>query len=77
LFLPYLSSAFVRTETMRGLLQPISRHQPITPVIEAVYSFLTGTPLGTNGWIGLGWCGGLLVFSTTLATALYRRRTSQ
>ncbi|MEV8375679.1 ABC transporter permease [Kribbella sp. NPDC056861] len=77
LFLPYLSSAFVRTETMPGFLQPISRHQPITPVIEAVRSFLTGTPLGTNGWVALTWCGGLLVFSTTLASVLYRHRTSQ
>jgi ABC-2 type transport system permease protein len=77
LFLPYLSSAFVRTETMPAFLQPISEHQPITPVIEAVRSFLTGTPLGSNGWLALAWCGGLLVFSTTLATVLYRRRTSR
>ncbi|NEA33944.1 ABC transporter permease [Streptomyces sp. SID13031] len=77
LFLPYLSSAFVRTETMPGFLQPISRHQPITPVIEAVRSFLTGTPLGSSGWIALTWCGGLLVFSTGLATVLYRRRTTR
>jgi ABC-2 type transport system permease protein len=77
LFLPYLSSAFVRTETMPAFLQPVSEHQPITPVIEAVRSFLTGTPLGSNGWLALAWCGGLLVFSTTLATVLYRRRTSR
>jgi ABC-2 type transport system permease protein len=77
LFLPYLSSAFVRTETMPAFLRPISRHQPITPVIEAVRGFLTGTPLGSHGWVALAWCGGLLVFSTTLASVLYRRRTSQ
>ncbi|WBQ07120.1 ABC transporter permease [Kribbella sp. CA-293567] len=77
LFLPYLSSAFVRTETMPGFLQPISRHQPITPVIEAVRSFLTGTPLGSNGWLALAWCSGLLVLSSTLASVLYRRRTSR
>jgi ABC-2 type transport system permease protein len=76
LFLPYLSSAFVRTETMPGFLQPISEHQPITPVIEAVRSFLTGTALGPSGWIALAWCGGLLAFSITLASALYRRRTT-
>lgn len=77
LFLPYLSSAFVRTETMPRFLQPISKHQPITPVIEAVRSFLTGTPLGSNGWVALAWCGGLFVFSTTLATVLYRRKTAR
>jgi ABC-2 type transport system permease protein len=76
LFLPYLSSAFVRTDTMPGFLQPISKHQPITPVIESVRSFLTGTTLGSNGWIALAWCAGLLVFSIGLATVLYRRRTT-
>ena len=38
---------------MPGWLQPLSKHQPITPVIEAVRSFLTGTPLGSNGWLAL------------------------
>jgi ABC-2 type transport system permease protein len=76
LFVPYLSSAFVQTETMPRFLRPISEHQPITPVIEAVRGFLTGAPLGSNGWIALAWCGGLLVFSSALATVLYRRRAT-
>jgi len=76
LFLPYLSSAFVQPETMPSWLRPVSEHQPITPVIETVRSFLIGTPMGNNGWIALAWCTGLLLFSVTLATSLYRRRTS-
>jgi ABC transporter DrrB family efflux protein len=77
LFLPYLSSAFVQTQTMPRFLRPISEHQPITPVIEAVRSFLTGTPLGGSGWVALAWCCGLLLGSFALSTALYRRRTSR
>ncbi|WP_406051946.1 ABC transporter permease [Kribbella sp. NBC_00889] len=77
LFLPYLSSAFVQPETMPSWLRPISEHQPITPVIETVRSFLIGAPLGNNGWIALAWCCGLLLFSFMLATSLYRRRTSR
>jgi ABC-2 type transport system permease protein len=77
LFLPYLSSAFVQPETMPSWLRPISEHQPITPVIETVRAFLIGTPMGNNGWIALAWCTGLLLFSVTLATSLYRRRTSR
>ncbi|MEV0804569.1 ABC transporter permease [Kribbella sp. NPDC050281] len=77
LFLPYLSSAFVQPETMPSWLRPISEHQPITPVIETVRSFLIGAPLENNGWIALAWCCGLLLFSFTLATSLYRRRTSR
>jgi ABC-2 type transport system permease protein len=77
LFLPYLSSAFVQTQTMPRFLRPISEHQPITPVIEAVRSFLTGTPLSGSGWVALAWCCGLLLGSFSLSTALYRRRTSR
>ena len=74
LFVPYLSSAFVQVETMPAFLRPISEHQPITPVIETVRSFLTGTSLNGTGWVALAWCTGLFLFSFTLATVLFRRR---
>jgi ABC transporter DrrB family efflux protein len=77
LFLPYLSSAFVQPETMPSWLRPISEHQPITSVIETVRSLLIGTPMGNDGWTALAWCTGLLLFSVTLATSLYRRRMSR
>jgi len=76
LFLPYLSSAFVPTDTMPSFLQGISEHQPITPVIETVRGLLTGTPIGDKGWIALAWSVGLLVASFIAATALYRRRVN-
>ena len=77
LFLPYLSSAFVRPETMPSWLRPVSEHQPITPVIETVRSLLIGTPMANNGWTALAWCCGLLLFSVVLATSLYRRHNNR
>lgn len=77
LFLPYLSSAFVPTDTMPAALRPIGEHQPITPVIESIRSLLVGTPMGDSGWTALVWCCGLLTGSFALATALYRRRISR
>ena len=56
LFLPYISSAFVPTETMPGALQWVARNQPVTPVIETLRALLTGTPVGANAWWALGWC---------------------
>jgi ABC-2 type transport system permease protein len=41
-----------------------------------VRGLLTGTPIDDKGWIALAWCVGLLIVSFTVATALYRRRTS-
>lgn len=75
LFLPYLSSAFVPTDTMPAVLRAISDHQPITPVIETVRGLLTGTPIGVSGWLAPAWSIGLLLVSFTLAVVLYRRRT--
>lgn len=76
LFLPYLSSAFVPTETMPAFLQPVSEHQPITPLIETARGLLTGMPVDADtAWIAVAWCVGLLALSFTFATALYRRRT--
>jgi ABC transporter DrrB family efflux protein len=77
LFLPYLSSAFVPPESMPAWLQPVSEHQPITPVIETIRSLLIGTPMGSSGRLALAWCSGLLLFSVVLATSLYRRRNSR
>jgi ABC-2 type transport system permease protein len=75
LFLPYLSSAFVPTNTMPSFLRGVSEHQPITPIIETTRGLLTGTPIGDSGWLALTWSAGLLVVSFAFATWLFRRRT--
>jgi ABC-2 type transport system permease protein len=77
LFLPYLSSAFVPTNTMPAVLQAIADYQPITPIIETVRGLLTGTPMGSNSWLALAWCSGLLLVSYAAALALFRRRAKR
>jgi len=77
LFLPYLSSAFVPTDTMPSFLRGISENQPITPVIEAVRGLLTGTPMGGSGWLAPVWSVGLLLAAFTFATSFYRRRITR
>ena len=77
LFLPYLSSAFVPTDTMPAFLRPIAAHQPITPVIETVRGLLTGTPIGSSGWQAAAWSGGLLVAACCAAVQGFRRRTAR
>ncbi len=76
LFVPYLSSAFVPTDTMPAGLRAISDHQPVTPIIETARGLLTGTEIGSSGWIAVAWCTGLLVTSVVLAGMMYRRRTA-
>ncbi len=75
LFLPYLSSAFVPTDTMPAVLQVVSDHQPVTPVIETLRGLLTGAAIGSSGPLALAWSAGLLVIAFTGAALLFRRRT--
>jgi ABC-2 type transport system permease protein len=74
LFVPYLSSAFVPPETLPTALRAVAEHQPITPVIETVRGLLTGTPIGSSGWIAVLWCSGILAAAVTAAGWAYRRR---
>lgn len=73
LFLPYISSAFVPTDTMPAALRPVARHQPFTPMIEALRALLLGTPIGNNAWLAVAWFGGILIVSFLAATVLFRR----
>jgi ABC-2 type transport system permease protein len=75
LFIPYLSSAFVPTDTMPAVLRPVSENQPITPVIETVRGLLTGTPVGDSGWTAVLWTVVLLTVSIVFAVAMFRRKT--
>jgi ABC-2 type transport system permease protein len=76
MFLPYLSSAFVPIDTMPGVLQAISRHQPLTPVIETLRSLLLGTSVGDNGWQAVVWMLAIGGGSAALSGWLFRRRTA-
>ncbi|MCM3322278.1 ABC transporter permease [Cytobacillus sp. FSL W7-1323] len=77
LFLPYLSSAFVPTNTMPAWLDAFSKHQPMTPLIEALRGLLIGTPIDYNLWLTILWFSGLLVLSYIAATLLFRRRKNE
>jgi ABC-2 type transport system permease protein len=76
LFLPYLSSAFVPTDTMRAGLRAVADVQPVTPITETLRGLLLGTPIGPYGWQAAAWCAGLLVLAYGGATVLFRRRTA-
>ncbi|WP_345761564.1 ABC transporter permease [Diaminobutyricibacter sp. McL0608] len=77
LFLPYLSSAFVPTDTMPEWLQWIADNQPITPIIETIRGLLMGTPIGGHAWWAVGWCLLILVGSAVWGAWLFRRRAGR
>jgi ABC-2 type transport system permease protein len=73
LFLPYLSSAFVPTDTMPGWLQWVAENQPITPIIETIRALLFGKDPGSDLWWALGWCALIIAAAYAWAAWLFRR----
>ncbi|MEY9854021.1 ABC-type multidrug transport system permease subunit [Leifsonia sp. EB41] len=77
LFVPYLSSAFVPTDTMPTWLQWIAQNQPITPIIETIRALLFGRDPGSELWWALGWCAVIIAGAYVWAVWLFRRKTGR
>ncbi|TWP51743.1 ABC transporter permease [Lentzea tibetensis] len=76
IFLPFLSSAFVPTDTMPGPVRAFAENQPVTSIVNALRALYTEQPVGTDIWIALAWCVGILVVAYVFATITYRRKIS-
>ena len=74
IFLPFISSAFVPTDSMPGPVAWFAEHQPVTSIVNAIRALLDGQPAGGDLWVALAWCVGLLAVAYAWALATYRRR---
>jgi ABC-2 type transport system permease protein len=72
--LPFLSGAFVPTETMPGWLQAFTANQPMTHIVAAMRGLLTGMPVGDHGWLAMAWCAGTALAGYGWARSAYDRR---
>ncbi len=75
MFLPFLSSGFVPTETLPGWMQWFAQYQPFTPFIETIRGLLLGTPLGWNPVLAIGWCFVISLAGYAWAMAIYERKS--
>lgn len=74
IFLPFISSAFVPTETMPGPVRWFAENQPVTSIVNTIQDLFAQRPVGSDIWIALAWCLGILVLAYVFATAAYRRK---
>ena len=74
ILLPFISSAFVPTDTMPGPVRAFAEHQPVTSIVNTIRDLLAGQSVGNDLWVALAWCVGLLVVAYTLAMAVYHRK---
>ncbi|WP_127472968.1 ABC transporter permease [Microbacterium sulfonylureivorans] len=76
IFLPFISSAFVPTDTMPAPVAWFAENQPVTPIVNTIRDLFAQQPVGNDIWIALAWCVGILVVAYFWAMAIYRRKVS-
>jgi ABC-2 type transport system permease protein len=74
IFLPFISSAFVPTATMPDIVRAFAENQPVTSIVNAIRNLFAQQPVGTEIWIALAWCLGILLVAYALAMRTYRRK---
>jgi hypothetical protein len=55
-FLSFLGSGFVPTDSMPTGLRWFAEYQPFTPFIDTVRGLLPGTAIGNSATIAVAWC---------------------
>jgi ABC-2 type transport system permease protein len=74
IFLPFISSAFVPTDTMPGPVRAFADNQPVTSIASTIRDLLTQQPVSTGIWIALAWCLAILIVAYALAMTTYHRK---
>ncbi|MNI56402.1 Daunorubicin/doxorubicin resistance ABC transporter permease protein DrrB [compost metagenome] len=74
IFLPFISSAFVPTESMPSVVRVFAENQPVTSIVEAIRALLSGQPVGNDIWVALAWCVGILFVAYFFAMRVYKNR---
>ncbi|TYK53204.1 ABC transporter permease [Actinomadura decatromicini] len=72
-FLPFLGSGFVPTDSMPTVLRWFADYQPFTPIMQTVRGLLLGSPIGDDAVIAIAWCAGIGVVSYLWAKHTYNK----
>lgn len=74
IFLPFISSAFVPTETMPKIVRAFAENQPVTSIVNTIRSLLYEGAVGNGIWVALGWCLGIMIIAYFFASKQFKRQ---
>jgi ABC-2 type transport system permease protein len=74
IFLPFISSAFVPTESMPTVVRAFAENQPVTSIVESIRALLANQPVGNDIWVALAWCVGIMLLAYLFAMKVYKKR---
>ncbi|WP_026701594.1 ABC transporter permease [Salibacterium aidingense] len=74
IFLPFISSAFVPTETMPKIVRGFAENQPVTSIVNTIRALLYGGSIGNDIWIALSWCVGIIIVAYFFAGREFKRK---
>lgn len=74
IFLPFISSAFVPTDTMPKIVRAFAEYQPVTSIVDAIRALLYEGSVGSGIWIALAWCVGIMFISYFFAVKEFKRQ---
>ncbi|KZE63975.1 ABC transporter permease [Fictibacillus phosphorivorans] len=72
-FLPFISSAFVPTETMPKVVRVFAENQPVTSIVNAIRALLYDGSVGNDIWMALAWCMGIMLVAYFFASKQFKR----
>jgi len=76
IFLPFISSAFVPTDSMPSAVRAFAENQPVTSIVDAIRALLSGQPVGNDIWVALAWCIGIMLVAYIFAMKAYKHKAA-
>ncbi|MCM3094336.1 MULTISPECIES: ABC transporter permease [unclassified Cytobacillus] len=74
IFLPFISSAFVPTETMPKIVRLFAENQPVTSIVNSIRALLYEGEAGDGIWTALVWCVGIMLIAYFIAIKVFKRQ---
>ncbi|MBW7458416.1 ABC transporter permease [Paenibacillus sepulcri] len=76
IFLPFISSAFVPTDSMPKVVRAFAENQPVTSIVETIRALLSSQPVGNDIWVALAWCLGIMIVAYLFAVRAYKQNAA-